>query len=770
MPLARPRLLLILPLLLLAAGCDRDPKVARQKFLDKGNDYFKRDKYKEASIMYRRALQRDLRFGEAWYRLGLTNMRLGLLGEAHRDFVRATELDPNNLDASVQLANILVDAYHSDPRSYHRLEADVRDVVAALRKRDPDNYDAHRLDGTLAAVDRDYPLAIAELKKASDLKPGSPEVTYLLMQSLVASGQPEEAEKYGLRLVAVKKDAGAIYDKLEEIYLRSNRLDRAEDTLKQKVANIPDGINLVELARFYYLTKRPADATATLNRLIGDHKKYPDGHLLAGDYYASIREFDSAIQQYEQGEKADPKNRRVYLKRKAAGLADSGKTAEAAALVAKLLKEDPNDAEAAAIHASLVMQMGADKEQIKAVISELQPLVNKMSNKPQLHYNLGRAYELQGDTAGLEQARLQFEETLKLDPSNLPARLDLAWLHLKRRDGASAVQVADEVLRRNPNSMAGMLIKGFGYLRIGEPDKAQSEFQATLKSFPGSNDAHYGLAMTAIQQKRFDYAEKEFESLRKGGDARGTDGLVSMRLAQHRYDEALKLVNDELQRKPDQVAVDRLAGILYEGRRWKEAAAEYQKAVAKEPANVRFWILLGQAKERSGDSEGALEAYSKAHKLAPNQVDAAMLIGHLYDTLNRPAEALKIYQDVLKLEPNDPYALNNIAFHQAEEGLDLNQALIYAQRAQQQKPEEIDFQDTAALIYLKKNLTDEGLRILQGVVTREPNRALYRLHLAMAYYQKGNKPAARKELEAAGKSNPTSLEQTRIRELLGKVG
>src|SRR5277367_447381 len=106
MPLARPRLLLILPLLLLAAGCDRDPKVARQKFLDKGNDYFKRDKYKEASIMYRRALQRDLRFGEAWYRLGLTNMKLADFIEARKDFLRTMDLDPANLDAIIKTADL----------------------------------------------------------------------------------------------------------------------------------------------------------------------------------------------------------------------------------------------------------------------------------------------------------------------------------------------------------------------------------------------------------------------------------------------------------------------------------------------------------------------------------------------------------------------------------------------------------------------------------------------------------------------------------------
>jgi tetratricopeptide (TPR) repeat protein len=769
MSLKRPKLLLIL-LLLLAVGCDRDPKVLRKKFVEKGNDYYHREKYREASIMYRRALQQDLRYAEAWYRLGLVNLKLGMLGEAHKDFGRAIELEPGNQEAAIVQGDLLADAYRAAPQGNEGLKAEAAEIVKGLLKRDPNSFDGHRLEGTFAAVDRDYPKAIEELKKADALKPGHPEITYILMQSLIASGDTDAAERYGLHQIGVKKDAGAIYDKLEEIYLRSNRMDRAEQILQQKVANIPDGINLVELARFYFIVKRPQDVTATLNRLTGDPKKYPLGHLQAGDYYASARDFSNAVEQYRQGEKTDSRNKRIYLKREAAALSDDGKSSEAITLAAKLLKDDPNDAEAAAIHASLMLQVGPNRDQIKGVIAELQPLVNKNPGRPLLHYSLARAYRLQGDSTGLEQSRLQLEETLKLDPGNLAARLDLARLYLDRNEGAKAIEAASEVLRLNPGNMAGMLIDGFGFLRIGEPDKAQTEFLAILKTYPGSNDAHYGLALCSIQQKRFDAAAKDFQALIAAKDPRGTDGMVNLRLAEHKYDEALKLVEDDAARHPGPAAAERIAIILFQSERWKEAATAYEKVISQDPKRADIWILLGESREKSGNIGGAIEAYLNARQLAPANTNAAMLLGRLYDIQNRPAEALKIYQEVLKLQPNDAYALNNLAFHKAEDGTDLNEALIFAQRAQQQKPDEIDFQDTAALIYLKKNLTDESLRILQNVVARQPERSLYRLHLAMAYYQKGNTPAARRELEAAAKNNPTAQEKTKIRELLGKMG
>src|SRR4051812_41113932 len=55
----------------LLAGCSRDPNVVKKRYLDSGNRYFEKGKYKEARIMYLDALQKDQRYGPAYYKLGL---------------------------------------------------------------------------------------------------------------------------------------------------------------------------------------------------------------------------------------------------------------------------------------------------------------------------------------------------------------------------------------------------------------------------------------------------------------------------------------------------------------------------------------------------------------------------------------------------------------------------------------------------------------------------------------------------------------------------
>src|SRR5580692_4855973 len=108
------KLLVLLVFTFFVASCSRDPKVQAQRYVENGNKFFEKSKFKEASIMYRRALQKDLRFGEAYYRLALADIKLAAYGDAVRSLRRAVELEPDNTDAAVKLCDILTVAITQD--------------------------------------------------------------------------------------------------------------------------------------------------------------------------------------------------------------------------------------------------------------------------------------------------------------------------------------------------------------------------------------------------------------------------------------------------------------------------------------------------------------------------------------------------------------------------------------------------------------------------------------------------------------------------------
>src|SRR6202166_5248100 len=222
MYMKRVPLLLVIPLLFLLAACNTDPKAASKKYVDNGNKYFNRGKYKEASIMYRRALNKDMRYGEAWYRLGLTNLQLGVPLEAVRAFSRARELDPANTDAIVKLGDLELAFYVANPQGYRQLLSELKELDQQLLKKDSKSYDGLRIAGYLALVQKDVKGAIEKFEVANQVKPDQPEVVLSLVQALFADRQNDIAERYAKQLIEKQKTYGPMYDALYSYYVRNN--------------------------------------------------------------------------------------------------------------------------------------------------------------------------------------------------------------------------------------------------------------------------------------------------------------------------------------------------------------------------------------------------------------------------------------------------------------------------------------------------------------------------------------------------------------------
>ena len=62
------RLILALAVIsLLSVGCNRNPEVRKQKYLESGQRYFEKGKYREAAIQFSNAIQVDSHYAEAHY-------------------------------------------------------------------------------------------------------------------------------------------------------------------------------------------------------------------------------------------------------------------------------------------------------------------------------------------------------------------------------------------------------------------------------------------------------------------------------------------------------------------------------------------------------------------------------------------------------------------------------------------------------------------------------------------------------------------------------
>ena len=770
---------------LVLASCSRDPKVVSRRYLDNGNKYFERARYREASIMYRNALSKDALSGPAHYKLGLTELKLGRIPQAVAALRRAEDLmrdKPEGWDAATRLA----DLYVAVSRDKQYLE-EAADTAKKLIAKDRNSFDGHRISGDLAFIGAQQAFAtkqrehgaellqtaVAEYRKADAAKPEQPAVRLALARALSASGDFPGAEKLYQGLIAKDKTVALAYTELYQLYLFQNKTNEAEQTLKTAIANNPKQYGLMTLlAAHYYGLRRREEMVQVLQKIKSNSKEFPQAYLMAGDFYLRVADGDQAIKEYKEGMAADPSRKLEYQKRIIEVLMRQGKKTEAADLNNAILKERPKDTDARGLAASLLL----DKGEIDHAIAELQGVVNAAPDNFVARFHLGRAHMSRGEW---EQARQEFDKAIKQRPDYILARLALAQLQVMRGEYEGAQKSVEEILKRDPQNNNARLIQSAALMGMKKYPDSRQLLQTMLSANPSSPDVLFQVGVVDLAEKKFKEAEDSFRKAYQlnPANSRGLMGIVETFMAQDRPDQALQLLQAESQKSPDRMDFHMALGnTAVRAGKYDLAIGEFQAVLQKleklDPKSrvaADLHLRLGETYRRKGDANSAIASLQKAREINPDNSLVVNTLALTLDTAGRKQEARQAYEQTLKMEPTNGVALNNLAFIIAEYGGDLDTALTYAQRAKQILPSLLEVSDTLGWIYLKKNLSDNAIQIFSELVTKQPNHSTYRYHLAMALSQKGDRPRALKELEQALKNNPTKEEAGKIRALMTKL-
>jgi len=280
-----------------------------------------------------------------------------------------------------------------------------------------------------------------------------------------------------------------------------------------------------------------------------------------------------------------------------------------------------------------------------------------------------------------------------------------------------------------------------------------------------------------VNERKFKEAEDTF---RKSYDlnpanSRGLMGLAEVMMAQNQPERAMQALRSEIEKYPTRLEFRlALADVEIRARKYDLAVGELtgllDKVDRKSGMAADLYVRLGQTHRLSGNLPAAVDALQKARDILPNNAMVLNTLAVTLDTVGQKKEAKAVYENALRIESENPVALNNLAYIIAESaGGDLDQALTFAQRANQKLPQAVEIADTLGWIYLKKNLPDNALEIFRNNVSKAPKNSTYRYHLGMALYQKGDKVKAKQELQAALAQKPSKEEEANIKELIAKI-
>ena len=219
-------------------------------------------------------------------------------------------------------------------------------------------------------------------------------------------------------------------------------------------------------------------------------------------------------------------------------------------ILTQILKEDPKDDEALAIRASLQMMTGS-RDQLQSAINDLQTVVSRIPDNPVVRFNLGRAHLAKGN---IQQAKIQFEESMKLRPDYLLPRIALAQILQQGQEYGKVVQMASEILSFDPTNIQGKLLRTRALIGMGEVKQARTELAAFSVQNPNIWEAKLQTAALDLAEKNYKACEESFRKMyAETKDPRALMGLTETFTVQGQYDQAMKLLKEEVAKMPDRI-------------------------------------------------------------------------------------------------------------------------------------------------------------------------------------------------------------------------
>ena len=123
-----------------------------------------------------------------------------------------------------------------------------------------------------------------------------------------------------------------------------------------------------------------------------------------------------------------------------------------------------------------------------------------------------------------------------------------------------------------------------------------------------------------------------------------------------------------------------------------------------------------------------------------------------YQQMGRTVESINTYEVLLKTNPRNEAAANNLAMMLVDRADKVSLDRAKALSEPFAKANNLRFVDTYGWVLIARGEYAKAISVLQPIVDKVPNAAVVRYHLAMAQVKTGDVAGGRANLEAALKS------------------
>jgi tetratricopeptide (TPR) repeat protein len=236
---------------------------------------------------------------------------------------------------------------------------------------------------------------------------------------------------------------------------------------------------------------------------------------------------------------------------------------------------------------------------------------------------LGQAHwrkAVQGSsTADAQLALDNIQNSIRLDPGSMDARVKLGEIYSESGRPAEAIQELESVLRTAPQNAEAYRTLGRAREAAQQFGQAEAAYRQAVQKQPGDWYSHLLLGLFYFRHGRDADAQKAWEDARKltpDNEVVYRD-LAGLAMRRGDFRRASDMISKAIRFEPSQSTYNTLAIAYYYQRRYQEAAAALQSAIDLDPNHYSSWGNLGTVRRHiPGDREQASDDFRKAIDLA----------------------------------------------------------------------------------------------------------------------------------------------------------
>ena len=323
-----------------------------------------------------------------------------------------------------------------------------------------------------------------------------------------------------------------------------------------------------------------------------------------------------------------------------------------------------------------------------------QDVINQYPNNICAHNNLGTIYLENKD---YENAKSEFEKVLELNPNDKEALNNLGTIYSELEQHENAIIAFKKIIETNPEYAEAHNNLGTLFREKKEYDKALNEYYIAIKLKPDYVSAYNNIGILYYLQKEYNKAENMFkkaieinpdyiEAHNNLGNLYSLTGQYDKSISEFKktieidtnyflgyinlgtvyiaikdYDNALKIFMKSIKINPkSNIPHYHLGNIFYLQKKYDESINEFKLSIKLDPNHAESYNNLSAVYYTLGDLINAKNEIIKSLKINSDYIDAHINLANIYLAEKQNQLALKEYQIILKLDPENKIAKNMI--------------------------------------------------------------------------------------------------------------